>query len=115
MTGDFRSMVRADIPMPKSCTECPFAHENEDLPRDDSRYLTCEFPYMGEFVTDYTASRHPECPLFELAYCGECREWDRKRKWCWIMHTCTRETFFCGCGKRKDDKAKRELKREADA
>lgn len=52
--------------MPKSCDVCPFAGTNDDLMSDDYRYLYCGFPYMGQFVTDYEATRHPDCPLAPL-------------------------------------------------
>ncbi len=52
--------------MPKSCDVCPFVGTNDDLMSDDYRYLYCGFPYMGQFVTDYEATRHPDCPLVPL-------------------------------------------------
>lgn len=52
--------------MPQSCDVCPFVHENDDLMHDDYRFLDCAFPNMGMFVTDFIASRHPDCPLGEV-------------------------------------------------
>lgn len=52
--------------MPKSCDVCPFVGTNDDLMSDDYRYLYCGFPYMGQFVTDYEATRHADCPLVPL-------------------------------------------------
>lgn len=52
--------------MPKSCDVCPFVRTNDDLMSDDYRYLYCGFPYMGQFVTDYEATRHADCPLVPL-------------------------------------------------
>lgn len=49
--------------MPKSCDVCPFVGTNDDLMSDDYRYLYCGFPYMGQYVTDYEATRHADCPL----------------------------------------------------
>ncbi len=51
------------IEMPKSCDVCPFMKTNDDIMSDDYRYMYCDFPYMGEFVTDYEEARHPDCPL----------------------------------------------------
>lgn len=52
--------------MPKSCDVCPFVGTNDDLMSDDYRYLYCGFPYMGQFVTDYEATRRADCPLVPL-------------------------------------------------
>lgn len=52
--------------MPKSCDVCPFVGTNDDLMSDDYRYLYCGFPYMGQYVSDYEASRHHDCPLVPL-------------------------------------------------
>lgn len=59
-------VVIREIEMPKSCDICPFVGTNDDLMSDDYRYLYCGFPYMGQYVTDYEASRHPNCPLGSL-------------------------------------------------
>ena len=57
-------MIIIDIDnVPKSCDVCPFMLTNDDLMSDDYRYRYCGFPYMGEYVSDYIASRHPNCPL----------------------------------------------------
>lgn len=55
--------VIIDIDMPKSCDVCPYHKVNEDIASDDPRHSYCGQPYMGEYVTDYIASRHPECPM----------------------------------------------------
>ena len=55
--------VIIDMDMPKSCDVCPYRKENEDVASDDPRHSYCSQPYMGEYVTDYIASRHPECPM----------------------------------------------------
>lgn len=52
--------------MPKTCNICPFMKTNDDLDAEDYRYMYCDFPGIGEFVTDYEASRHPYCPLIEV-------------------------------------------------
>jgi len=52
--------------MPTSCAICPFMKTNDDLDVEDYRHMYCDFPGIGEFVTDYEASRHPYCPLVEL-------------------------------------------------
>ena len=52
--------------MPKSCDVCPFVGTNDDLMSDDYRYLYCGFQYMGQFVTDYEATRRADCPLVPL-------------------------------------------------
>lgn len=52
--------------MPKNCVICPFMKTNDDLESDDYRFRYCDFPFIGEFVTDYEKSRHPACPLIEL-------------------------------------------------
>ena len=52
--------------MPKSCDVCPFMKTNDDLMNEDYRYMYCDFPYIGEYVTDYIATRHTECPLIEI-------------------------------------------------
>ena len=49
--------------MPKSCDVCPFVGTNDDLMSDDYRYMYCGFPYVGQYVTDYEATRHADCPL----------------------------------------------------
>ena len=49
--------------MPKSCDMCDYMKTNDDLMSDDYRYMVCNHPYMGEFVSDYIATRHPNCPL----------------------------------------------------
>lgn len=59
-------MILIDLEMPRSCDECPFRHENDDIFREDYRYRECSFPFCGMFVTDYTSSRHPQCPLKEV-------------------------------------------------
>ena len=57
-------MIIIDIDdVPKSCDVCPFMRTNDDLMSDDYRYMYCGFPYMGEFVSDYIACRHPNCPI----------------------------------------------------
>ena len=56
-------IVETVTDMPNSCDVCPFVHENDDLFSEDYRYLECGFPNMGMFVTDYIASRHPDCPI----------------------------------------------------
>ena len=60
------SILIKDMKMPKSCDICPFMKTNDDLGVEDYRYMYCDFPGIGEFVTDYEASRHPYCPLIEL-------------------------------------------------
>lgn len=50
----------------KSCYGCPFCNTNDDLDSEDYRSMYCSYPNMGEFVTDYDACRHPNCPLKEL-------------------------------------------------
>ena len=60
------SILIRGMEMPKSCDVCPFVGTNDDLMTDDYRYLYCGFPYMGQFVTDYEATRHPDCPLVPL-------------------------------------------------
>ena len=52
--------------MPKSCDVCPFVGTNDDLMSDDYRYMYCGFPYVGQYVTDYEATRHADCPLVLL-------------------------------------------------
>jgi hypothetical protein len=59
------SVVIKDMELPKSCDECPFAKTNDDLMSDDFRYRYCDFPYIGEYVTDYITCRYEECPLSE--------------------------------------------------
>lgn len=59
-------LVIRGMEMPKSCDVCPFVGTNDDLMSDDYRYLYCGFPYMGQYVTDYEASRHPDCPIGSL-------------------------------------------------
>ena len=49
--------------MPKSCDVCDFVETDDKLMTCDHRYLYCGFPGMGQFVSDYEASRHPDCPL----------------------------------------------------
>ena len=49
--------------MPESCYYCLFAKTNDDLLSDDYRYMYCDFPEIGAFVTDYIVTRHPDCPL----------------------------------------------------
>ena len=56
-------MIQIDMEMPTSCDVCVFMKTNDDLMSDDYRYMYCGFPHMGEFVSDYIACRHPECPL----------------------------------------------------
>lgn len=60
------SLIIKGMELPKSCDVCPFVGTNDDLRSDDYRYLYCCFPYMGQFVTDYEATRHPDCPLLPL-------------------------------------------------
>lgn len=60
------SIIIRGMEMPKSCDVCPFVGTNDDLMSDDYRYLYCGFPYMGQYVTDYEASRHPDCPIGSL-------------------------------------------------
>lgn len=55
-----------DMDMPKSCDICPFMTTNDNLSVEDYRYMYCGFPGIGEFVTDYEATRHPDCPLFPV-------------------------------------------------
>lgn len=54
----------------KSCDGCPFCKTNDDLDAEDYRYMYCGYPQMGEFVGDYIACRHPDCPLVELPPCS---------------------------------------------
>ena len=49
--------------MPRSCDVCRFSKTNDDLLSEDYRYMYCDFPGIGEYVTDYEATRHPDCPL----------------------------------------------------
>ena len=60
------SVLIKGMDMPMSCDICPFSKTNDDLMSDDYRFRYCDFPYIGEFVTDYTATRHPDCPLVEI-------------------------------------------------
>lgn len=60
-----------NMEMPKSCDICPFCKSNDDLELEDYRRLYCDFPNMGEFVTDYEASRHPSCPLIPVPVHGD--------------------------------------------
>lgn len=55
----------------KSCYDCPFCSANDDLDSEDYRSMYCSFPNIGEFVTDYDACRHPNCPLKELPEHGD--------------------------------------------
>lgn len=57
------SILIKGMEMPKSCVICPFMTTNDDLSVEDYRYMYCGFPGIGEFVTDYEATRHPDCPL----------------------------------------------------
>ena len=57
------SILIKGMDMPKSCDVCLFVCENDNVAVDDYRHLHCGFPQMGEFVTDYIATRHPDCPL----------------------------------------------------
>ena len=50
----------------KSCDVCPFCETNDDLDSEDYRHMYCGYPHIGEFVTDYIACRHPDCPLVEM-------------------------------------------------
>jgi hypothetical protein len=68
-------LIRMD--MPKSCDVCPFVGTNDDLMSDDYRYLYCGFPHMGQYVTDYEASRHPDCPLGFVPAEATKEKWDR--------------------------------------
>ncbi len=60
------SVLIKGMEMPKNCNICPFSKTNDDLESDDYRFRYCDFPFIGEFVTDYEKSRHPDCPLVEL-------------------------------------------------
>lgn len=51
--------------MPRSCDVCRFSKTNDDLFSEDYRYRYCDFPGIGEYVTDYEATRHPYCPLIK--------------------------------------------------
>lgn len=55
-----------NMELPKSCDVCPFMKTNDSLSCEDYRYMYCDFPNIGEFVTDYIASRHADCPLVEV-------------------------------------------------
>ena len=56
-------MVVIDMDMPESCDVCDFVKTQDDLPSDDYRFMICNFPHMGEYVSDYIATRHPDCPI----------------------------------------------------
>ena len=60
----------------KSCDVCPFCKTNDDLDSEDYRHMYCGYPQMGEFVTDYIACRHPDCPLKEVPTHGDLIERD---------------------------------------
>jgi len=60
------SILIKGMEMPKSCDICPFAKTNDDLSVEDYRSMYCDFPGIGEYVTDYEAARHPDCPLVEV-------------------------------------------------
>ncbi len=64
-------MLMIDMEMPESCDICPFRKINDDLMSDDYRYMYCDYPYMGEYVSNYIASRHPDCPLKEVVQCRQ--------------------------------------------
>ena len=57
------SVIVIGMDMPESCDICSYMKTNDDLMSDDYRYMYCNHPYMGEFVSDYVATRHPNCPL----------------------------------------------------
>lgn len=57
------SVIVTGIDMPKSCDVCSYMETNDDLMSSDYRYMYCGQPYMGDYVTDYVACRHPDCPL----------------------------------------------------
>ena len=57
------SVIVTRIDMPKSCDICSYMETNDDLMSSDYRYMYCGQPYMGDYVTDYVACRHPDCPL----------------------------------------------------
>ena len=61
----------------KSCDVCPFCKTNDDLDSEDYRHMYCGYPQMGEFVTDYIACRHPDCPIKEVPSHGVL--WDRDK------------------------------------
>lgn len=63
----------------KSCYDCPFCSANDDLDSEDYRSMYCSYPNIGEFVTDYDACRHPDCPLVELPPHGDLI--DRRKLW----------------------------------
>ena len=61
----------------KSCDVCPFCKTNDDLDSEDYRHMYCGYPQMGEFVTDYIACRHPDCPLKEVPPHGRLGDLDK--------------------------------------
>lgn len=64
-------MIAIDIPMPKTCCDCPFAEMEFGLTR-------CKF--LSHYIT-YTDEKHrpPECPLLEVEHVRDKTElslWD---------------------------------------
>lgn len=107
-------MLIVDMPMPKSCWDCPLSEQIEDW--DDfngSFYVAeCKLQYPKVVMIDeHTRIRPDSCPIKgELVLCGECKHRDPEDKRCdcggheWVKGKIlpVKDDWFCADGKRKE-------------